>query len=242
MPFVTGAVPVYLPEDEFTLPPLFSQIASSDGAAGTGINVITVKGQKRHALKGEWFDYGDRLSLPANRAIEVIQRETIKWIAGGVFEGQMGRSLWLKEDPSYEVILKRGWMKGWVKPDADKAVIRITTPEEVFEIKDGVFWLGAHTGKTELYVLKGEVKPKSSERPYGAGTYLFKESNGSKAGSREWDGDAMEVRIAAAYPSLGQLLTKAQKDWDSGKSEVIYGTFRKKGWRRAHRFNGDSVK
>ena len=236
------AAPIYLPEDEFTLPPLFSQIASQSGSPGDGMNVISSKNQRRHAVKGEWFDYGDSMSLPESLAFEVIHRENVKWIGGGVFQGQVAPSPWSRQDPAYEVSLKRGWMKVWIKPEPGKPIIRITTPDEVFIAKEAEFWLSVHTGKTELYVAKGEVKPKSSEVPYGPRTYLVRQTSGAKAGSREWDPDAIEVQIAGSFPALGQLMTKAQKDWDSGKSALIYATYRKRGWRQAHRFKGASAK
>ncbi len=232
------AVPIYLPGDEAALPPLFSQIASSQGSAAPGVNVLSLKKQKRFAVAGEWFDPGDQVNLSENRALEVIHQETVKWIGGGAFQGQILKSVWAEDDRTYDVALSRGWMKVWVKPGKEKPRIRITTPEEQLEARDAEFWLGAHRGKTELYVIRGEVKLKSSEVPYGRQTYIMKLKDGGKAGSREWNAEAMEVRLASAFPALGQLLSRSQQDWDTGKSSLIYASFRRKGWRKHHRFDG----
>jgi hypothetical protein len=232
------AVPVYLPGDEAALPPLFSQIASAQGSASSGVNVVSLKNRKRFAVAGEWFDPGDRVSLGENRALEVIHQESVKWIGGGAFQGQILKSVWAEDDRTYDVALSRGWMKVWIKPGKLKPRIRITTPEEQIDATDGEFWLGAHKGKTELYVIRGEVKLKSSEVPYGRQTYIVKLKDGGKAGSREWNAEAMEVRLSSAFPALGQLLSRSQQDWETGKSSLIYASFRRKGWRKHHRFDG----
>lgn len=236
--FPCSGVPIYLPGDEAALPPLFSQIASAQGSAAPGVNVVSLKKHKRFAVAGEWFDPGDRVSLSENRAFEVIHQESVKWIGGGAFQGQILKSAWAEDDRTHDVALGRGWMKIWIKPGKMKPRIRITTPEEQIEATDSEFWLGAHRGKTELYVIRGEVKLKSSEVPYGRQTYILKQKDGGKAGSREWNAEAMEVRLASAFPALGQLLSRSQQDWDTGKSSLIYASFRRKGWRKHHRFDG----
>ncbi len=238
LPSVSGAVPIYLPGDEAALPPLFSQIASDGGSAASGVNVVSLKKQKRFAIAGEWFDPGDRVHLSENRALEVIHQESAKWIGGGAFQAQILKSAWAEDDRTYDIALSRGWMKIWIKPGKLKPRIRITTPEEQIEAQDAEFWLGAHTKKTELYVIRGEVKLKSSEVPYGRQTYIVKQKDGGKAGSREWNAEAMEVRLASAFPALGQLLSRSQQDWETGKSSLIYASFRRKGWRKYHRFDG----
>lgn len=236
------SVPIFLPGDEAALPPLFTYVATAQGTSAPGINVLSGGRKRRFALTGEWFDPGDQVSIPENRAFEVIHQENAKWIGGGAFRGQILKSKWAEDDRTYDLLFNRGWMKVWVKPGKEKPLLRITTPEEVLEARNAEFWLGAHAGKTELYVLRGEVKMKSSEVPYGRQTYIIKSKDGSKAGSREWNAEAMEVRLSSSFPALGQLLTRAQTEWDTGKSSLIYASFRRKGWRKRHRFDGLELK
>jgi hypothetical protein len=114
-----NAAQVVLPEDEIILPPYLKAIINRDQAEER-FNVVGIGGLKREARKEEWLDYGDTLDLPGRVAFEVLQRESIQWVGGGVFKGKIGSGLLANptDEQIYEVTVERGWIKVWIRPDA----------------------------------------------------------------------------------------------------------------------------
>jgi hypothetical protein len=232
------AAEVFLPEDELTLPPYLYDIVTT-GQPEERLNVTGLDQKKHQAKKGEWLDYGDALDLPGRIAFQVIQRETIQWVGGGVFQGRIGTSVHVQDDLVYELNVKRGWIKVWARPDKNNSQIRILTDAGNFRMKEGSFWLNTRPGRTEIYMLQGELMVEATKIPLVNKSFSVFEKGKDKPTyqSREWDPDAMEVKIASAYPQFVKLSTLAQEEWDAGKVTRTYAVARKKGWRKASRLD-----
>jgi len=232
------AAEVILPEDELILPPFLNHIINLQ-AQEDRFNVTGLGQHKREAKKGEWLDYGDALDLPGRIAFEVLQRESIQWIGGGVFKGEIGSGAQVKDkdESIYEVSLNRGWMKVWIKADKNHSSIRILTDAGNFITKEAIFWMSARPGHSEVYLLQGELLLESTKIPLVNRNYATFEKGRDKPVyiSKDWDPGAMEVKIAAAYPALIKLANLAQEEWEAGKNVRIYATLRRKGWRKASR-------
>jgi hypothetical protein len=236
---------VILPEDEVILPPLLSRVRSDLGGAPDGINVIPAKGQKRRAIPGEWFDYGDSLDLPASASFEVIQSEDLGWVGGGGFRGTIGNySKTQNSLTQYAIAMGRGWVRVWIRPGKFESLIRIEGNGDVFTAKDAEFWLNLRSGASDLYVIRGEVLSKVSDQIFDSGTYVSLKPGRRAPISRSkgWEPTAMEVPIAAAYPGFIRLSAEASKDWDRGRTTGLFGDYRKKGWRKFHRLTPDLKK
>jgi len=241
----SSGLTLLLPGDEFILPPLFNRLESRMQAPPEGLKVEGAGGKRRQAMPGEWFDYGDTLNLTAPLALEVEQSESLVWVGGGVFQGTIGKYTRTQTDLiQYSVELKRGWIRVWIKPASLESLIRIEANGDAFFAREGEFWINAKSDATELYVVKGQVTSNLLKRSFSAGTYVLLKSKSTSPSkiSENWDPQAMEVLIANAYPSLVKLATSVALDWESGKTEKIYSTLRKKGWRKAHRLNPDPLK
>lgn len=232
---MTVAAPIYLPEDEFTLPPLLYDIESTAGIREEGFNVTDLHKKKRRTQKGEWLRYGDTLDLPARLAIEVIERETLKWLGGGVFQGKIGLHASVKDDLLYEVSLNRGWMRVWVKEGKESPKIQIHTAHGIFEATNAEFWISSRPAQTEIYLIRGEVTRVQNKLPLVNRSYAVFEAGQElpRYVAKAWDMNAVEVRLSSSYPSLGRLVARAVRDWDMDKVAKIYGDYRKKGWRKA---------
>jgi hypothetical protein len=236
---------VVLPEDEVILPPLLNRVRSDLGGHPEGVNVKSVGGPERRAVSGEWFDYGDTLSLPASASFEVIQSEDFAWVGGGVFQGTLGN--YKRTGTSltqYALSMKRGWIRVWIKPGKFDSVVRIEGNGDVFTAKDAEFWLNFKSRATDIYVIRGEVISKVADQRFGSGVYVSLKT-GEKtpwARSEGWAASAMEVPIAASYPGFVRLSGEVAKDWEEGKTKEIFGNFRKKGWRKFHRLTPDLKK
>jgi hypothetical protein len=232
------ATTIYLPEDELILPPMLSDVMSS-GLPEDRINVVGPDGRGHEAKKGEWLDFGDSVNLPGRLAMQIIQREKIQYVAGGVFTGKIGSgSTNVKEDFSYELTITRGWAKVWIKPDAAHSTLRIITDAGTFLASDGIFWISARPGHTEVYLFAGVLLNEGTKIPLANRLYAKFDKGSEKpiSMSKDWDPSRMEVQIAASYPPLVKLATLAQEEWDSGKVAKTYAEIRKKGWRKASRF------
>ena len=210
----------------------------SAGTPEDHINVTGVDKKSHEAKKGEWLDFGDSLNLPGRLAFQIIQREKIQYVGGGVFEGRIGSGNFTKEDSAYELNITRGWVKVWIKPDSAHSTLRIITDAATFLAKDGIFWISAHPGHTEVYLLDGEVLNEATKIPLTNRLYAKFDKGTDKPIyiSKEWDPARIEVQIAASYAHLVKLATLAQEEWSDGKVARIYAGIRKKGWRKASRF------
>jgi hypothetical protein len=230
------AADVFLPEDEIILPPYLNTILNH-GDPEERFNVMGIGQHKRQVKVHEWLDYGDELDLPGRVAFEVLQRETIQWVGGGVFQGKIGAGPLLKDEQTYELTLTRGWIKVWVRPDPNHYSMRILTDAGNLRAKEAIFWLNTRPGHTEIYLLSGELLVESTKIPLANRAYATFEKGKDKPIyiSREWDVTAMEVKIAAAYPFFVKLSTTAQEAWEAKRNTRIYAVLRKKGWRKASR-------
>lgn len=227
-----------LPEDEVILPPLLNRVRTEVGGIPDGLNARTPQGRFRRAVPGEWFDYGESLELSAGVSFEVLQNESLAWVAGGVFQGTLGNYDRTQSSlVQYALAMSRGWIRVWISPGKRESLVRIEASGDVFTAKDADFWLNVRTGAVDLYVIRGEVQSKTSETAFPARTYvsLIAGKKTPKSRSDAWDAQAMEVHIASAYPGLVRLADEASRDWESGKSSRLFSEFRKKGWRKFHR-------
>lgn len=229
------AAPIYLPEDEFTLPPLLNKLETLVGAPDEGLNVTDLNKKKRRALRGEWLRYGDQFDLPARLSIEVIQKENFKWIGGGVLQGKFGRSSYAKDDLVYHLDLDRGWVRIWIKPESDTPKVRIHTAHGDFEASQAEFWLSTRPAQTEIYMISGDLTRLGNDLPLSHRSYAIFEGAASvpRYIAKDWDANAIEVKISGSYPSLGRMIRDADCEWRSGRSAHIYAEYRKKGWKKA---------
>jgi hypothetical protein len=140
---------VFLPEDELILPPLLNDI-SSIGDDEDRVNVVELDGHKYQAKSGEWLDFGDSLDLIGRLAFQVIQRESIQWVGGGLFSGKIGSGRTVKDDGIYIVTVSHGWMKIWIKPDTNHSTLHLFTPSGSFLAKEGIYWVEVRPEKTEI--------------------------------------------------------------------------------------------
>ena len=236
---------VILPEDEVILPPLLKRVRSDLSGAPDGINVVSAKARTRRAVPGEWFDYGDSLDLPASASFEVIQSEDLAWVGGGVFRGTIGNYAKTQNSlTQYAMALSRGWVRVWIRPGKFDSLIRIEGNGDVFTAKDAEFWLNLRSRASDLYVIRGEVMSKVADQIFDAGTYVSLKPGQRAPVSRSkgWEAQAMEVPIAAAYPGFIHLSGEAAKDWDRGSTTGLFAEYRKKGWRKFHRFTPERKK
>ncbi len=232
---LSQATSIYLPEDEFTLPPLLYRIENQIGNRDTGINVEALDKNKRRALSGEWLRYGDRFDLAANFSIQVIQRENIQWVGGGVLQGSFGTSRYAKDDQIYDLNLSRGWARIWIKPDKNPVKLQIHTAQGVFETSNAEFWIATRPESTEIYLIKGEVKRIENNLPLINRTYARFEGSNPRPTylAKAWDKDIVEVRIASSYPNLVKLVSLTEPEWKTGRIPHLYSQYRKKGWQKA---------
>ena len=236
------ALDIHLPEDELRLPPLLNRVEETR-ASSDRLNITSLDQHHYQASVGEWLDPGDALDLPGRLAIQVIERENLQWVGGGVFQGKIGSGSSSNNDLVYELKLQRGWLRVWVKPDSMHSKIRITTEAGSFFTHNGVFWLNTRPGHTEVYLISGELTKEGSQTPLVNRNYAVyekkptdKPTDKPEYVSREWDPKALDVRIAAAYPHLVKLSLIAEEEWEAGKVSRNYAEKRKKGWRKASRF------
>ncbi len=234
-PVQSSAVPVYLPEDEFVLPPLLYRIETQTGTQDRGLNITDLNQKKRYALTGEWLRFGDSLDLNARLAVQVIQKENLMWISGGVFQGRVGTSRFVQDDQVYDLSMSRGWIRVWVKPGKELTKIQIKTLHGTFQASDAEFWLSTRPDRTEIYLIRGEIKRLGSDLSLVNQSYAIFESGKDKPRyiAKSWNADAIEVTLASSYPSLGKLVVTAKKDWEWGRISRAYANYRKKGWRKA---------
>jgi hypothetical protein len=226
---------VLLPEDEIVLPPLFQHIEGGDI-----LNVTSLQNRKRSAKVGEWLEYGDYFSLPARLSFEVILRETIQWVGGGVFQGRIGQRTWREGGTPYEVFLERGWMKVWAKPDDHKNSIKIFTKNVYLKTDHAAFWLTTRPGRTEVYLVEGELEDSVGHVYKEKKFYLWEgEKHQMKFSSKSWDEKAIEVQISSLYPSLVKLADQAGSEWNKGESQRTYAKLRRQGWRKVDRHEPD---
>jgi hypothetical protein len=234
-----GGPQVVLPEDEFILPPLFGRLEAVPGAPPDGFNVDSQEGKKRHAVAGEWFDYGDSLDVPGGQSFQVLQSETLAWVGGGVFQGKIGK--YRLSDSSvvqYSLDIKRGWVRVWMKPSKIDALLKIEANGDTFTVQDAEFWLNVRSGVTEIYLVRGSVFSAANQRAYQDRQFILfpKDPTAPKKVSSEWDPKAIEVFIASRYPALVKLAELTETDWQKERIAETFRTFRKKGWRKSFRF------
>ncbi len=212
------------------------------GNAEKRLNLVSNDQKKYQAKTGEWIDFGDRIDLPRTLSVEVIQRENLMWVAGGVFQGQIGSGKIVKNDLQYDLNVKRGWIKVFIKPDSDHPVVRIETENGVLSARDAEFWVSARPNQTEIYVLRGEVYSETLKLSFVNRTYSVFEKGKDRPRyiSKDWEPELMEVKIASSYKGLIKLSNEAKEDWDSAKTLKIYAKYRKKGWRKASRLDPES--
>ena len=232
------ATQIYLPEDEIILPPLLNDIQSG-GEPEDRFNVTAVDQHPHEVKKGEWLDFGDHISLSARLSFQIIQRESIQWVGGGVFQGEIGTGAVAKTDFTYDVKVGRGWIKAWIKPDASHSTFKVITDSVTFIAKDATFWLTARPDRTEVYLIQGELSTLSGPTLISGRNYATFEKGKVQPVylSKDWDLGAMEVKIAGSFPQLIKLANRAQEEWDGDHVEQMYGDRRKKGWRKASRFD-----
>lgn len=229
---------IFLPEDELTLPPLLKEIQSEDEPEDR-VNLKGLDHHEHNAHQGEWLDFGDTISVPARLSFQIIQKENIQWVGGGVFTGQIGSGRSVKDDNVHEVRLTRGWMKAWVKPNALHSTFRVITNAGNFVTSNAVFWLYSRVDHTEVYLLSGELKMEASKKSFRDKGYAIFEKGAKEPlyVSTDWAPKAIEVKIAGSYPHFVKLVDRAEEQWDDGWAEKTYATFRKKGWRKASRLD-----
>jgi|GEM_PF-2429323 len=230
---------VYLPGDELILPPLLHRFEGGDI-----LNVTSLQHRKRSAKTGEWLEFGDSFSLPSRLSLQVILRETLQWVGGGVFQAKIGEKTWDEAHTPYVMTIDHGWLRVWAKPDStghgiDNS-IRITTTNMTFKTKDAEFWLNTRSARTEMYLVSGEVTDSTGKTYREKKFYLWEgEPSALKFSSKEWDAEALEVQIAGIYPSFVKLADRAESDWKSGETEDAYASLRRKGWRKFDRHEPD---
>ena len=226
---------VYLPGDELILPPLLHRF---DG--GDILNVTSLNGRKRSAKTGEWLEFGDSFSLPSRLSLQVILRETLQWVGGGVFQAKIGEKTWDEEHTPYVMTIDHGWLKVWAKPDSSGNAIRITTKNMTFKTDHAEFWLNTRSARTEVYLISGEIIDSAGKSYHEKKFYLWEgEPSALKFSSKEWDAEALEVQIAGIYPSFVKLADQADHDWKNGETDEAYASLRRKGWRKFDRHEPD---
>jgi hypothetical protein len=230
---------IVLPEDEFILPPLLNRIENHPRPSPEGLNVIGSGRKSRRAVPGEWFDYGDRLDLPANLAFQVIQSEGAAWVGGGVFQGRVGAESKVENSGvRYALVVERGWVRVWIRASKAREEFQVSANGDLLTAKEADFWLNARTGATDLYVIRGEVSSRMTAQSYSAGGFVTLPAGAKKPSrfSEEWNPKAIQVSIAGSYPGLIKLADRTEEDWESGRLSEVYAGFRKRGWRKAYRF------
>jgi hypothetical protein len=226
---------IFLPGDELVLPPLLRRF---DG--GSILNVTSIKSKSRSAKEGEWLEFGDYFSLRARLSVQVILLESLQWVGGGVFQGRIGQRSWKETHTPYEFFLDHGWMKVWAKIDDDKNSLKLYTKNVYLKTDDAVFWVNTRPGRTEVYLVKGEITDSVGRTFKEKKFYLWEgEKHSLKFTSKEWNEQALEVQIAGLYPNLVKLADKADEEWTKGTSESVYADLRRQGWRKVDRHEPD---
>jgi hypothetical protein len=240
IPLVHGTE-VFLPGDELTLPPLLYEVLRSGKEEGR-LNLTAPDQHSYEAAKGEWLDYGDSFNIPNGLAFQIIQKETLQWVGGGQFSGKIGMGSLVKDDRVYDLTLTHGWIKVWIKPDSNHSSLMIHTHGGDFLAKNGIFWMNTRLERTEVYLVQGELITQPGGIPLTNRGYALYEKGKDKPLyiAKDWDPQAIEVRIAASYPQFIQLAGTAQQEWEDGKISRTYAIYRKKGWRKASRLEPNS--
>lgn len=221
-----------------TLPPLLSRLDSGRGRAPDGINVKGENQKRRRARIGEWLDFGDSFETGPTEAFSVIQNESLTWVGGGAFQGQILKS---ERDGKTVVTLeiKRGWVRVWLKPSGDAEgggiSLEVRANGEVFSAKEANFWLSSRLGTSELYLESGEVTTRRARQVFQGKVFALLPEAGGARKTSAWDPEAIGVHIARVYPDFVRLVGEVELQVRQGETARIYSGLRKKGWKRFHR-------
>jgi hypothetical protein len=229
------AATIYLQGDEVTLPPLLNEVYAT-GHSEDRINVTAEDQHPYEAQKGEWLGFGDTFDkLPPGLAIQVIVRESIQWVGGGVFTGKVGSGSVVSDDRIYELTVSHGWAKVWIRKDSNRSILKIHSEAGDFTAQSAIFWMSVRPDHTEIYLIDGELTFLPGSFTLRNRSYAVFEKGKDKPPyvSKDWDPGAMEVKIAASYPHFIKLAGVAGEEWEDGKVSRTYATYRKKGWRKA---------